>query len=176
MLRFRVGSGSAERNQKQTNETRVLGRRCVRMIYVIWWRGAGVNLTSGSWSSSSSSPLLRPSTCLWAPACRTCQTAGSGCRSPAADGRRPSSAGVRGTSLYLWLPGNITTSVSSRSCSGRNLPPGGDRQDDEEEFGLTQLGAAVPSDGSHHFSHFMLQKNDKYEITEALWVLVHSTD
>lgn len=48
----------------------------------------------------------RPSTCLWAPACRTCRTAGSGCRSPAAAGRRPSSAGGRGTSPYPWLPGD----------------------------------------------------------------------
>lgn len=50
-----------------------------------------------------SPPLIHLSMCLWAPACRTCRTAGSGCQSPVTGGRRPSSAGGRGTSLYPWL-------------------------------------------------------------------------
>ena len=69
------------------------------------------------------------SMCLWAPVCRTCQTAGSGYRSPAADGCKLSSAGGRGTSLYPWLQGNKQnqkTYVCQR-CSVPVSPQEGDK-------------------------------------------------
>lgn len=74
--------------------------------------------------------LHRPlSTCLWAPTCRTCQTAGSGCRSPAAAARRPWSAGGRGTSLYPWLREDRNTAAQLQdSCSTAGSPPDGGRK------------------------------------------------
>ena len=71
--------------------------------------------------------VLRLFMCLWAPVCRTCRTAGSGCRSPEADGRRPSSAGGRGTSPYPWLPGETgREDTAVRVISYTWTPPEGD--------------------------------------------------
>lgn len=92
--------------------------------------------------------------CLWAPVCRTCRTAGSGCRSPVTGGRRPSSAGGRGTSLYPWLPGD-----TGRDGNRKTLMLNPSQRTEVQQHNIaTRWRQSSASVGSSHFLHLFQNK------------------